>query len=109
MVDPISTSTARAVTAAPVRTAAAGSFPVTAEEAKVDEVPAAPPPEVLDALDRAARVLDELAARQVTLRFKVTEDDRVRVEVRDGEGNVVRRIPATRVLELLDGGPDPLS
>jgi len=108
MVDPISTSTVRTVAAAPARAAASGAFPAIAEEAKVEDVPAAPPPEVLDALDRAARVLDELAAKQVSLRFKVTEDDEVRVEVRDGEGHVVRRIPAERVLELLDGTPDPL-
>jgi flagellar protein FlaG len=67
-------------------------------------IPSSPPQEVLDALDTAANVLRELAQRRVEMRFEFDERaNQVHVEVRDGEGNVVRQIPATRALDILAG------
>ena len=72
----------------------------------LEDIPAAPPQEVLDDLDTAARVLHELAARQIELHFSVDErTSRVHVEVRDANGNVLRRIPSTQALDLLAGEP----
>jgi hypothetical protein len=70
------------------------------------DFPTTPPPEVLDALDTAARVLSELAASRVDLRFAVEEEatgKRVRVEVRNGKGELVREIPPKRLLDVLAG------
>jgi hypothetical protein len=84
--------------------------PVTAEfrvpqaPGAAESFPATPPPEVLASLDKAARVLEELAARQVNLHFAVDEKTRrVEVEVRDGNGKLVRTIPQGRALDVLGG------
>jgi flagellar protein FlaG len=77
------------------------------EAAPVTPVPASPPPEVLEALDAAATVIRDLAENRVELHFEV-EGGRIRVEVTDGEGNVVRQIPPTRLLDVLAGGSDGL-
>lgn len=80
------------------------AFKVDAAHAPENGFPATPPPEVLASLDKAARVIEELASRQVNLRFSV--DDRtqkVHVEVRNGKGDLVRQIPATTGLDVLAG------
>jgi len=69
-------------------------------------VPDSPPAEVLDALDAAARVLDDLRTKQVNLSFSVEGEGglkRVRVEVRDASGALVREIPPRHLLDLLAG------
>jgi uncharacterized FlaG/YvyC family protein len=67
---------------------------------------ATPPAEVLLALDRAAQVLDDLAARQINLQFEVDPHTQaVRVRVFDGDGNLVREIPPDRLLGILAGSP----
>jgi hypothetical protein len=69
-------------------------------------VPDGPPAEVLDALDAAARVLDDLRTKQVNLSFSVEGEGgvkRVRVEVRDASGELVREIPPRHLLDLLAG------
>jgi hypothetical protein len=75
-----------------------------------ESFPATPPPEVLASLDKAARVLEELTARQVNLHFAVDEKtQRVEVEVRDGNGKLVRMIPQTKALDVLGGDLTALS
>lgn len=67
-------------------------------------IPAIPPPEVLDALDTAARVLEELAAKRLNLHFEY--DDRanqVRVQVTDEDGVVIREIPQSALLDIAAG------
>ena len=68
-------------------------------------MPAAPPPEVLEALGSAAIVLDELAVRGFGLCLDVTAESRtVRVRVTHADGRVVRKLAATAVLDLLADG-----
>ena len=69
-------------------------------------LPASPPAEVLDALDTAARVLEDLRTKQINLSFSTEGDGgvkRVRVEVRDASGALVREIPPRHLLDLLAG------
>ena len=68
-------------------------------------IPASPPPEVLSAMDDAARTLAELRAQQISLKFEVDDaTHRVRVTVSDGEGRVLRQVPASELGSFLGGG-----
>ncbi len=68
------------------------------------QAPGSPPPEVQADLATAQQVLAELAARQVNLHFDVDhETGQVRVEMLDGNGDVIKEIPARRVLDTLSG------
>lgn len=72
------------------------------------DVPASPPPEVLEAVDAAGRVARELHEQGRELRFtppSESGDGRVRVEVRDLDGNVLRTIPPSELLDLASGAP----
>jgi hypothetical protein len=73
-----------------------------------DDILASPPPEVLEAMDAAGRVARELHATGRELRFtppSESGDDRVRVEVRDLDGNVLREIPPGELLDVATGAP----
>lgn len=73
-------------------------------ERALDPLPATPPAEVLESLDNAQKVLADLDARQVNLRFSVDPDSsRIHVKVVDADGNVLREVPATKALEVLSG------
>jgi uncharacterized FlaG/YvyC family protein len=64
-----------------------------------------PPPEVQQDLATAQRVIADLAARQVNLHFDVDhETGKVRVEMIDGYGKVIKEIPTRRLLDTLSGG-----
>ena len=68
------------------------------------QVTSTPPPEVLDALDRAADVLGELDRNQVTLELLHVEGSgRVRVSVTHEGEYGSRELSAARLLNLLDG------
>lgn len=72
------------------------------------DIPEAPPAEVLDAMDAAGRVARELHATGRELRFVPPHDGaggRVRVEVRDLDGNVLREIPPSELLDVATGSP----
>ena len=76
------------------------------EGATVDTLPSRPPAEVLEEMDAASRRYDELRAQQRVLHF--THDphqNRVVVEVRDLDGNVLRTIPPSKALDVIAGGP----
>lgn len=76
-----------------------------APTAGVYDIPASPPADMLEELDRAAGVIDDLAARNVNLHFEVDDKThKVRVQVVDGEGALLREIPATRMLDMLASG-----
>ena len=67
-------------------------------------VPAKPPAEVLYALDRAQSVIAELASRQVSMQFSVDEDtEKIRVALYDGEGKLIREVPAVHATGMLAG------
>jgi hypothetical protein len=65
---------------------------------------ATPPPALLCALDRAAKVAAELEARRLSVRFATGTDNRMQAHVVDAEGHVLRRLPVAKALELLNGG-----
>ena len=68
--------------------------------------PESEPPAALQAeYQAAAKVIEELAAQQVNLHFEIDDDqNRVHVQVLDGDGKVVREIPARSLLDMLGGG-----
>jgi flagellar protein FlaG len=67
-------------------------------------IPDAPPAEVLAELHVAGRVVAELHARGRELRFASDPDSgRIVVEVRDLDGNVLRRIPPSDALRVASG------
>jgi FlaG protein len=71
---------------------------------RAPSIPATPPPEVLEALDNAARVLEELASRRLSLHFEYDDvRNQVRVQVTNGEGKVVREIPPSTLLDIAAG------
>jgi hypothetical protein len=74
---------------------------LTAVPSSADEPPAA-----LQAEYRAAaRVIEELTARHVNLHFEIDESsNRVHVQVLDSNGEIIREIPARRLLDMLSGG-----
>jgi flagellar protein FlaG len=93
--------------AAPARPAAAS--PEAAEKARnfdtvLGDVPPAPPREVRAEVDRAAEIAADLAARNRELHFSTDKDTgRVVIQVRDLDGNVIRTIPPSRVLDVMSG------
>jgi hypothetical protein len=84
---------------------AAAAAPVDRVELHGDAaVPAAPPAEVLDEVAVAGKVVAELHARGRQLRFASDPDTgRIVVEVRDLDGNVLRRIPPYDALRIAAG------
>jgi flagellar protein FlaG len=68
------------------------------------DVPPAPTPEAREMVDRAAERVQELRVRNRELHF--THDDasnRVVIEVRDLDGNVIRTIPPAKALDIMSG------
>jgi uncharacterized FlaG/YvyC family protein len=64
-----------------------------------------PPPEVRQDLATAQQVIADLAARQVNLHFDVDHTTgKVRVEMVDGSGKLIKEIPARSLLDTLSGG-----
>ena len=105
MIDGITSSNDVSRVAAPRTPATSGQRGVESPSAGA-EVPETPPAEVLDALDAAAQVLDDLRQKQVNLSFSTEGEGalkRVRVEVRDSSGQLVREIPPRHLLDLLAG------
>jgi flagellar protein FlaG len=76
----------------------------------IEPIPANPPQDLLDDLDTAARVLDDLDEKNVDLKLAVDDKTgRVHVELRDADGQVLRRVPASQALDLLAGEPGGLA
>ena len=69
-----------------------------------DQLPDLPPAEVLDALDTAARVLQELDRKHVSLRLDHdASTGEVRVHVKSGNGGTEHEILPQRLLNILAG------
>ncbi len=83
-----------------------GSQPLSDDGPRAEHgLPATPPVEVLDALDRAARVLGELDRRNMTLELLLDEGSgQVRASLSHEGGCGSRELSASDVLNLLEGG-----
>ena len=70
----------------------------------VGEVPPAPTPEARQMVDKAAEVVAQLAKQNRELHFSRDESsNRVVIEVRDLEGNVLKTIPPAKALDIMSG------
>jgi FlaG protein len=70
----------------------------------VDVIPASPPPEVLAEVDAAWERAAELAAQNRELHFRRDElTGRTIIEVRTLDGEVLRTIPPSRMLDVMGG------
>jgi flagellar protein FlaG len=80
-------------------------FALPRTDAPVDtSIPLAPPPDVLKAIDAAAARVDELHRAHRELHFEVNEHTgRVSIQVRDLQGHVIRDVPPSEALDIVDG------
>jgi hypothetical protein len=69
---------------------------------RVDAIPASPPPELRHEILVAQRAVAEMRARGRELHFEMTEG-RLRIEMRDLDGNVLKEIPGRQALEIASG------
>lgn len=78
---------------------------VVRPQVPVDAIPDNPPREVLDAIDAASRAYQKLRAQGRELHFSQDADTgRLVIEVRDLEGQLLRSIPPSRLLDVATGG-----
>ena len=71
----------------------------------VDVIPASPPPEVLAEVDAAWERATHLAAANRELHFRRDEQSgRTIIEVRTLDGEVLRTIPPSKLLDVMSGG-----
>jgi hypothetical protein len=78
-------------------------FPRSAP-ARSDDIPASPPPEVLDAIARAHDAYERLEASGRHVRFDLNEaTGRLAVELTDVSGTSLRRLSTRAMLELAAG------
>ena len=75
-----------------------------AEATEPTPLPKQPPVEVLASMDRAAQVVSHLEEQDVYLHFEVGDDRKVRIQLVDQQGAVVREIPQEKAVQLLSGG-----
>jgi flagellar protein FlaG len=74
--------------------------------ATVDTMPSRPPAEVLREMEAASQRWDELQSQHRELHFTHDpQQNRVVVEVRDLDGNVLRTIPPSKALDVIAGAP----
>ena len=74
------------------------------EPVHCDDIPASPPPEVLDAIARAHEAYERLEASGRHVRFDLNEaTGRLAVEMTDASGASLRRLSPRAVLELAAG------
>jgi hypothetical protein len=92
----------------PARAAApapSGSEALVRQKTPVETIPSTPPAEVWRAMNAAAHHVEELRSRDRQLHFeKNHETGRVEVEVRDGNGDLIRVIPPSEALAVATGG-----
>jgi hypothetical protein len=73
-------------------------------DVRVDTIPSTPPPELSAEVEAAAARAQELHEKGRELHFKV-DSGKVSVEVCDLEGNVVREVSLSHVLDVAGGAP----
>lgn len=65
-----------------------------------------PPPEVLDQITAASRINEQLRESGYELCFSTSEKGaRVKIELRDSQGNTVRTVSAAEAIEIAAGKP----
>jgi uncharacterized FlaG/YvyC family protein len=70
----------------------------------VGDVPPAPTPEARELVNKAAEVVEQMHANNRELHFsKDHASNRVVIEVRDLDGNVIKTIPPAKALDILSG------
>ncbi len=71
---------------------------------QVDMIPSSPPAELHDQIDAAGQRVDELRSQGRELHFAYDKStQRVQIQVRDLDGNVLRTIPPSKALEVASG------
>jgi hypothetical protein len=70
--------------------------------ATVDAIPASPPPELREEMLAAQRAVQDMHERGRELHFEMAEG-RLRIELRDLDGNVLKTIPPSHALEIAGG------
>ncbi len=104
-VAPVGPSSYRAYDETPSLQRQTRPAPVGRDTAQFGEIPPSPPQEVLDAMDAASRAYQRLRADGRELRFAQNADTgRMTIEVRDLDGNLLRTIPPSRLLDVATGG-----
>jgi hypothetical protein len=81
-------------------TGASGDF---ARDLSVASAIPSPPPEVSAEVQDAARAAARLHELGRELRFEQGDDGRLRVELRDHAGNVLRQVPTTEIFDFAAG------
>jgi hypothetical protein len=105
-IDPIQPASPAAAPAAPGSgaTPAAPGFAGALSAAGRQQPPAGaePPPDALSAVEAASRRYEEMRERGRQLQFEA-DAGRIRIEVYDGNGKLVREIPPTALMALAAG------
>jgi hypothetical protein len=70
-----------------------------AADAKVDTIPAAPPPQVTDQVLAAQKAIQEMHERGRTLHFSM-DGGRVTILLQDLDGNVIREVPPSKAVNI---------
>ena len=75
------------------------------DAARVDTLPTSLPPDALEQVQTAARVVEELRSMGRELHFEPPTEPhgRVVIQVRDLHGNVIRTVPPAEALEIAGG------
>jgi hypothetical protein len=75
-----------------------------AADTVLDSIPPAPTQEARELVDRAAQVVEDLYKSNRQLSFSIDKStNRVVIEVRDLEGNVLKTIPPAKALDVMSG------
>jgi flagellar protein FlaG len=105
----VAAATSSAGAIAPV-TAPSAVSPATADvenhgkDTILGDVPPAPTEEAREMVDKAAEVVRQLHEHNRELHFSHDEEsNRVVIQVRDLEGNVIKTIPPAKALDILSG------
>ena len=81
---------------------APGGPVVPGAAATVDAIPASPPPQLREEMLAAQRAVQDMYERGRELHFEIAEG-RLRIELRDLDGNVLKTIPPSHALEIAGG------
>jgi len=87
------------------RASKSGSSFSLPDSAPTGAIPASPPPDVLEQMQDAAKVADDLRAQSRELHFEPLGEGRVQIQVRDLNGQVIRTLTPSEALDVASGSP----